>query len=75
MMATESDMTRQINEMSHEEMCNLWRFGEYGHEFFNKKNPNQNKAFMNRFMSFGGMTTEMSKKIGWGNDIRGVMGR
>lgn len=74
MMSTEKEMIRQINEMSHEEMCSLWRFGECGHEFFDMKKPNLNKTFRDRFSAFGGMTPGMSKKIGWGNDIRGVMG-
>ena len=73
MTATEADLIRQINEMSHEEMCNLWRFGGCGHPFF-IKNSTLNDVFMKRFQSFGGMTPSMSKKIGWGNDVRGVMG-
>lgn len=50
--------------MSHEQMARLWRFALPGHKYFNKENP-ISKVFLRRFLNLGGMTPEMSKKIGW----------
>ena len=55
---------REIDAMSHEDMARLWRFGPAGHHLFERRSAQFN-YFMDRFNSFGGMTPEMSKKIGW----------
>jgi hypothetical protein len=54
----------KINAMSHEEMARLWRFGESGHIYFDSR-VGLFPVFKKRFIELGGMTTEISKKIGW----------
>ena len=54
-----------INSMSHLEMARAWRFNPAGHPYFNIKCPEIVSAFNERWKSFGGMTTEISKAIGW----------
>ena len=56
--------TRRINQMSHEEMAEMWRQAPSGHPYFDSTLPLY-EIFKKRFASFGGMTTKMSKKIGW----------
>ena len=53
-----------IRKMSHEEMAWLHRFAPSGHPYFDITSP-LNEAFQARFKMLGGMTTEISKKIGW----------
>lgn len=56
--------TKRINLMSHEEMAELWRAAPAGHPYFDSNLPLYD-IFKKRFASFGGMTTKMSKQIGW----------
>jgi hypothetical protein len=51
-----------INKMSHEDMCRHWRFAEIGDKYFS--DPVLFAAFQKRYKDFGGMTPEMSKRIG-----------
>ena len=53
-----------IDQMSQEDMARLWRFTPTGHPCFNSTLP-LHDYFKKRFESLGGMTPEMSKKIGW----------
>ena len=53
-----------IEKMSHLEMAHLYRFGPSGHTFFDSSKP-YNEIFMKRFKELGGMTTTISKEIGW----------
>ena len=53
-----------INNMSHAEMARLWRFAPGGHIYFHTALPFYD-VFKKRFDSFGGMTPEISKLIGW----------
>ena len=55
---------RRINLMSHEEMAVMWREAPAGHPYFDSTLPLY-EIFKTRFASFGGMTTKMSKRIGW----------
>lgn len=55
----------KIDRMSYEKMARMWRFTPAGHVLFNKELP-LFKHFDKRFKAFGGMTSELSKKIGWG---------
>ena len=57
------DHLRRIECMTHEEMAWLHRWAPAGHPYF-MPGP-LFRAFHARFDAFGGMTTEMSKKIGW----------
>lgn len=61
---TIADHIKNINSMSHEEMAYLYRHAPPGHPYFSKEFPLY-EVFEKRFASFGGMTSEMSKKIGW----------
>lgn len=60
----------KIPKMSHEEMARLWRFAPPGHIIFNSTAKDEETGqtlfdiFNERFISFGGMTPEISKKIG-----------
>jgi len=57
------DNKKQIDQMSHTEMCALWRFAPAGHPYFNTGNP-LHKYFAERFRKLGGMTPSISKEIG-----------
>lgn len=53
-----------INNMSQVEMARLWRFAPSGHKYFDKRLPYW-KVFKKRFNELGGMTTDVSKAVGW----------
>ncbi len=52
-----------IDRMSHTRMAEIWRFSPAESEFF--QNQELSEHFKERFKSLGGMTMEMSKKLGW----------
>lgn len=52
----------QIDEMSQEDMARRFRFGSAGDTMLTGE---AGDYFMERFKSLGGMTPEISKKIGW----------
>lgn len=54
---------KEINALSHEEMARLYRFAPTGHKYFDISGSYW-LLFEKRFRSFGGMTIEMSKRIG-----------
>ena len=54
----------QIDDMSHEEMCRLWRFSPSGNPIFRSDLPFFAR-FEKRFKEFGGFTPAISKSIGW----------
>jgi len=58
----------EIDNLSHEEMCKLWRFIPAGQNLCpsNKENNMEvEEYFIKKFHSLGGFTPEISKKIGW----------
>ncbi len=55
---------REVSSMTHEEMARHQRFDLVGSKFFKGGTP-LSDAFTKRFESLGGMTTEISKKIGF----------
>jgi len=55
---------KKINSMSQLEMASLWRFAPSGHPYFDSTLPLYD-IFKKRFNELGGMTTEISKQIGW----------
>jgi hypothetical protein len=59
-MANETEI-EAINKMTHEEMAKLWRFGSSDHPYFR---DGLFDIFKSRFDELGGMTPEISKKIG-----------
>ena len=54
----------KIAKMSHIEMARLWRGSPSGHPCFDDR-TGLFPIFQTRFKELGGMTTEMSKSIGW----------
>ena len=57
-------MVDDINKMSHIKMARMWRFAPLTHVFFDVRYPYYD-IFKKRFEKFGGMTTEISKRVGW----------
>ena len=55
---------KKIAAMSQVEMATLWRFAPSGHPCFDNRLP-LFEIFRARFNELGGMTTEVSKSIGW----------
>ena len=54
---------KKINNMSHEEMCILWRHSSSGHPYFDNTKP-YDKVFKDRlFNYFGDFTPKISKRI------------
>lgn len=53
-----------INNLSQIELARLYRFAPSGHPYFDSHLPLY-EIFLERFTSLGGMTTEISKAIGW----------
>jgi hypothetical protein len=54
------EMKTFVDSLTHVEMAYLWRFSPIGHTFWLN-----NDYAMKRFYSFGGMTPQVSKQIGW----------
>lgn len=61
----EKEIEKEINGLSHFEMCELVRFAPVGHKYFDKSKP-YNRFFKKRFVELGGFTPEVSKSLGWG---------
>jgi len=52
-----------IDKLSRLEMARMWRFTPTGHVYF--QNGPVSTYFCERLTSLGGMSPEISKKIGW----------
>lgn len=64
---TELEIKKQkelIDKMSHYQMASLYRFAPAGHPYFDCTNP-LSSYFTNRFKQLGGMTSIISKQLGW----------
>jgi len=55
---------KTIDTMTQEEMARLQRFASGGHPVFDSSLPLYDR-FQKRFQELGGMTPEISKRIGW----------
>jgi hypothetical protein len=55
---------RRIYGLTHIDMAHKWRFAPAGHPWFDTTKP-YFKHFERRFKRLGGMTTTISKEIGW----------
>lgn len=55
---------KYIENLSHYEMVVLWRFAKSGHWLFEEGSP-EATVFSRRFEKFGGITPELSKKVGY----------
>jgi len=62
-MSVEQNL-QEIEGMTRVEMARLMRFAPSGHPFFITGSEEWEK-FSKRFASLGGMSTEISKEIGW----------
>lgn len=58
-----SEIKKKIDQMSHIEMAKLYRFGSSDCEYFKKGEVGD--YFEAKFKKYGGMTTAISKTIGW----------
>ena len=56
------EMKARIDAMSQAEMASKWRFAPVGDPMFQ---PPNGEYFAARFKSLGGMTPELSKRLGW----------
>lgn len=61
----EKEEIKIINQMSHYDMCNLWRNAPAGHRYFDITKPYVEVFKKRLFNHFGGFTSEISKEIGW----------
>jgi len=61
-----TEWKKKIDNMSHEEMARLLRFAPTGHAVF-ANDSSLTDYFHKRFQKFGGMTSKVSKAIGWGD--------
>ena len=55
-------MKARIDAMSQEELCRTWRFSPAGTPMLQGE---AGEYFQKRLAELGGMTTAISKKIGW----------
>ena len=53
----------RINQMTHHEMCQLWRFAEAGHPYFDRRLPFYEVFQARLFDHFGGFTPAISKAL------------
>ena len=61
---SEEQWMEKIDSMSHMEMATLYRFAPSGHPIFSTSGELFDH-FMKRFNELGGMSPEISKRIGW----------
>ena len=56
---------QKIDELSHTEMCSMWRFGT-APKIWRDNSTELAQYFSDRlFVHYGGFTPEISKSIGW----------
>lgn len=61
----QQETINRINEMSHFDMCSLWRFAPLGHPYFDYTLPYADVFKARLFDHFGGFTPEISKSLSW----------
>ena len=54
-----------IDKLTHKELAIIWRFAPPGYEIF--ADPYIYSHFRKRLFKLGGITSEISKEIGWAN--------
>lgn len=59
----DEELKQEINQMTHEEMCRVWRFGSNDNQLLRGEPGEYFKERL--FNHFGGFTPEISKRIGW----------
>ena len=61
----EQETIDKINQMSHYDMCYLWRFAPPGHPYFDSSLPYVDVFKDRLFHHFKGFTPEISKSLGF----------
>ena len=61
------ELKKEIDNLSHEEMCRHWRFKTGKPIWFDSTNELSAYFRTRLFVHFGGFTPEISKRIGWTN--------
>lgn len=56
---------QEIDNLTHEQMCDYWRNGGGKKEWFDSEYEESSYFYNRLFNIFGGFTPEISKKIGW----------
>lgn len=56
---------KEIDSMSQYSMASLHRFAPSGHPYFDISNGDLSDYFTAKFKESGGMTSEISKELGW----------
>lgn len=56
---------KEIDTMSQHTMAYLNRFAPLGHPYFDKTNGDLSDYFNKKFKEKGGMTSKISKELGW----------
>ena len=64
MIEPDPKIVAEINSLTREEMCRLWRFAPSGHIYFDNSLP-YFEIFSTRFKKLDVFSPEISKKIGW----------
>jgi len=59
------EIKKEIDGLTHVEMCSMWRRGNGRTEFFDSTHPASGYFQERLFKHFGGFTPEISKHIGW----------
>ena len=65
MEKTFEEQKAEIDNLTHEELCRMWRFGSGDPAYFDKRSPISQYFSDRLFKHFGGFTPEISKRIGW----------
>jgi hypothetical protein len=60
---TPDEMKAFVDTLTREELAYLWRFSPVGSTFWQN-----NEYAVERFMTLGGFSPEISKRIGWGEE-------
>jgi len=60
---TPDEIQKEIDGLSHLEMCRLYRFAPSEHKYFDISKPYW-ELFNKRYKELGGMTPEISKDLG-----------
>ena len=58
-----AEQKKEIDDMSQDAMCRLWRFAASGHPLL--INGDTGEYFQKVLSEKGGMTSEISKRLGW----------
>jgi hypothetical protein len=64
-METLESLKLEVDALTHEQMCRLWRFGGGNPKYFDRTEPISGYFKDRLFKHFDGFTPEISKKIGW----------